>query len=99
MVFSSLAVVADLSESSTHRGSRGVEKMSSDGNVLHAKRIARQQCRARIETSHRAALQSARFCIARQQCRARIETTQLIDRAAEKAASPGSNAGRGLKRC
>ena len=50
MVFSSLAVVADLSESSTHRGSRGVEKMSSDGNVLHAKRIARQQCRARIET-------------------------------------------------
>lgn len=51
MVFSSLAVVADLSESSTHRGSRGVEKMSSDGNVLHAKRIARQQCRARIETA------------------------------------------------
>ena len=73
MVFSSLAVVADLSESSTHRGSRGVEKMSSDGNVLHAKRIARQQCRARIETPLSA-------------------TVVAVYRA-----SPGSNAGRGLK--
>ena len=59
--------------------------------------VARQQCRAWIETPHAAAPHPEAECVARQQCRAWIETTVGDLMLADGKVSPDSNVGRGLK--
>ena len=59
--------------------------------------IARQQWRARIETSQQFSNTLAAAGIARQQWRARIETLRAGSENNARPASPASNGGRGLK--
>jgi len=61
------------------------------------KGIARQQWRARIETSSWRVCAALTDCIARQQWRARIETALAVIDVYRVIASPASNGGRGLK--
>ena len=60
--------------------------------------IARQQRRARIETTPAGSTSLRSKSIARQQWRARIETSGRLWRNQNRSASPASNGGRGLKR-
>ena len=65
---------------------------------IAAQGIARQQWRARIETTRCAAARRPSASIARQQWRARIETIVSPLESIGALASPASNGGRGLKR-
>ena len=61
--------------------------------------ITRQKCRVRIETSIGGRFAHKIRGITRQKCRVRIETNVLRKGYGSGIASPGRNAGCGLKRC